>query len=303
MLDDIIDRFTSGFQMARDCWKILRDDKTLLLLPFFSGVACVAVVLSFIAPESLDHQGVLQGIVRLARFSNGEADSDSWKDWGTIFLFYFCLHFVIFFFNAALVHCCLFRIRGIKVNLFHGLLAAFRRLPLLVAWSVVSASVGLLIRIAEKASRDNQQFGRQFLFQIFGTLWSVATYFIVPVLVIERLGPVKALKRSVKVLTRTWGDQIGGHFGLTFFMLPIWLCGFAVIWLASRVGITTSTAGAMLLVAAVLWLILAGLVQSTLETVLLSALYLYATQDEIPEQWEASRLEQAFYTRTSYSES
>ncbi len=83
--------------------------------------------------------------------------------------------------------------------------------------------------------------------------------------------------------------------GIGFFMLPIWVTGFAIIWVAMKAGITASTLGSVLLGVGVLWFVLTALIQSTHETVLLSALYLDATQDEIPRQWEASRLEQAFF--------
>lgn len=298
MLDDFVDRFVAGFRLARDCWRILRDAPSLLLLPLLSGFSCLLVILSFINPDRFDRESFLAGILRLTQLTDGKIENDSWKAWGTLFLFYLSMNFVIFFFNAALVHCCLFRIRGIPVNLFQGLVAATRRLPHLLAWSFVSASVGLIIRIAERGSRENEQYGRYLLLQVFGVAWSVATYFIVPVLVMERLGPVKALQRSVRVLTRTWGDQIGGHVGIGLFMFPVWLGGFGILWLAANAGISAPGAGPLLLVAAFCWFILAGLIQSTLETVLLSALYLYATQDEIPAQWAAARLEQAFYVHS-----
>jgi hypothetical protein len=175
-------------------------------------------------------------------------------------------------------------------------------LPQLLAWSAVSATVGLVIRVLEQAGRKRGEYGKYFLIQIFGVLWSVATYFIVPVLVIERLGPWKALKRSVKVLSRTWGDQIGGRIGIDFFILPIWLAGFALVSFGVHAGVTTSSAGPILLGVGILWLVVTALIHSTLDTVLLSALYLYSTQDEIPAQWEAAQLEQAFYARTTYTD-
>lgn len=302
MFEDLIDRFVAGFQLARDCWKILRDDLSLLILPMVSGIACILLMLSFIAPASFDQQAVLAGITKLVQFANGQADSDSLKSWGKIFLFYFCLNFIILYFNAALVHCCLFRIRGLRVNLFHGLLAATRRLPLLLVWSVVSASVGLVIRTVEKFTRDHDRYGTYFLVQVFGVLWSVATFFIVPVLVIERVGPFKALKRSVKVLTRTWGDQIGGRVGIEFFIFPVWLIGLAIVGFGVKAGVTTSSFGSALVGIGTLWLVVTALIHSTINTVLLSALYLYATQDEIPAEWKTAQLEQAFYARTTYSD-
>ena len=54
MLDDLIERFVAAYQLARDCWKIVCASLLLLLLPLFSGVACVLLMHSFIAPSSLD---------------------------------------------------------------------------------------------------------------------------------------------------------------------------------------------------------------------------------------------------------
>ena len=299
MLDDVIDQFVAGFHLARDCWRLLRDDLSLLLLPLFSGVACVLVILSFIAPSSLDQEGVVAGIVRLAQFLNVEMNDDSWKSWGKIFLFYFSLNAVMLYFNAALVHCCLFRMRGLQVTLFHGLLAASRRLPLLLAWSVVSASFGLVVRLVERFTRDSDQYGTYFCVRILGVLWSVATFFVVPVLVVERVGPWIALKRSVKVLTRTWGDQVWGRVGIDSFIFPVWLMGFALISFGAKAGVTTSGVGPILVGSGILWLVATALIHSALNTVLLSALYLYATEDEVPADWKAAQLEQAFYSRST----
>lgn len=30
------------------------------------------------------------------------------------------------------------------------------------------------------------------------------------------------IERFVKILSRTWGDQIGGHIGISLFVLPFW---------------------------------------------------------------------------------
>ena len=102
--------------------------------------------------------------------------------------------------------------------------AASRRLPELLAWSLVSATVGLILKLIENA---NEKFGT-FIASLLGGAWSVVTYFVVPVLVVEGVGPMTAIQRSWSVLTKTWGESIGGHAGVGWALLPFWLLGIGV---------------------------------------------------------------------------
>lgn len=45
---------------------------------------------------------------------------------------------------------------------------------------------------------------------IADAVWGVATCFVLPVVVTEGLGPIKAVKRSSSILRRTWGESLGG---------------------------------------------------------------------------------------------
>ena len=49
---------------------------------------------------------------------------------------------------------------------------------------------------------------------IIGFAWSVATFLVVPVLVVEKVGPLDAIKRSASLLRKTWGEQLVGNFGI-----------------------------------------------------------------------------------------
>ena len=44
------------------------------------------------------------------------------------------------------------------------------------------------------------------------------TYFVVPVLVVEKLGPIDATKRSMSLMYRTWGEALVGKVGLGLFL-------------------------------------------------------------------------------------
>src|SRR5207237_10704447 len=108
--------------------------------------------------------------------------------------------------SACSVYSARRHFRGVPFGADEWLRAAARRLPELLAWSLVSASVGLALRLIENANEKVVAF----VSAILGWAWSVTTYFVVPVLVVEGVGPLTAIQRSTKVLYRTWGESIGG---------------------------------------------------------------------------------------------
>lgn len=43
--------------------------------------------------------------------------------------------------------------------------------------------------------------------------WAIVTYFVVPVLVVDGVGPIQAVKRSSAILKRTWGESVAVQAG------------------------------------------------------------------------------------------
>jgi hypothetical protein len=288
----MFERFYAGFTAARDCWAVLRQDKKLLVLPFLSGLGCLVVLLSFILPVNvLWPEGV--NFLRDRETRTHLEQVPPWF-WAALFAFYFCNYFIIYFFNAALIFCTLFHFRNIPIRVRDGLRAATRRLPQLLGWALVSATVGLLLKVIETG--DNRAGGLvgRLISGVLGTTWTVLTYFVVPVLVVERVGPLRAVGRSAQILRETWGEALGGRVGIGWFLLPFWclglLLGLLGFWLLDSVWIV----GLVIIGLAVVYVIVLALVGSALRTILLSGLYLYATQNEIPEDLDPAILEQAF---------
>src|SRR5262249_2561179 len=169
--------------------------------------------------------------------------------WIVAFFFYFCNYFVIYFFNAALVHCAISHFRREPVPPSEGLRAAGRRLPELLAWAFVSATVGLILRLIENA---NEKIG-SFVSAILGSAWTVVTYFVVPVLVVEGVGPMQAIQRSWQILRKTWGESIGGHAGVGWALLPFWLIGILVAILGALAMVKSPILGFALVAIAILY--------------------------------------------------
>jgi hypothetical protein len=284
----MFERFSAGFSAAQDCWEVLKSDKKLIVLPFLSGLFCLVVLASFVVPLAVLKPHVLDPVLQ----QNPAAGAKQEPIWlyGVAFLFYFCNYAVIYFFNSALVCCAIFHFRGRPITVTEGLQAAGRRLPQILAWALVSATVGVLLKIVENA---HEKAGA-IISAVLGTAWTIVTYFVVPVLVVERVGPFEAIRRSSRILRDTWGQALGGRMGLGWFLLPFWLIalvmGVAGVFLMQ----TNVPLGILLCALTVLYGMILGLMHSALETILLAALYLYATQGEVPEGMSQKTFKKAF---------
>jgi len=99
------------------------------------------------------------------------------------------------------------------------------------------------------------------------------------VLIFEKIGPWAAVKRSGSLLRQTWGEAAGGYLTLGGIFVLLALPALLVILLGLVVG---GVVGLLvgLAIAVVYWLIL-GLVGSAAQSILVTALYRYATTGEL----------------------
>src|SRR5262245_58261002 len=197
----MFDRISNGFSLAHCSWRILMQDKKLIVFPILSGIACLVVLASFVTPFFF-HQEWLKPI-----FNEEDGVKMPWWGYVVLFAFYFCNYFVVVFFNSALISCAIIRFNGGEPTLGDGLRMATARLPQILAWAAVSATVGVLLKVIENA---NDRVG-EIVSAILGTAWSVITFFVVPVLVVEKVGPIEAIRRSVSILRKTWGEALVGN--------------------------------------------------------------------------------------------
>jgi len=282
----MFERLSRGWDLAKQSWRVLMLDKELLLFPLLSGISCILVLASFAVP--LWSTGYVETVL------NEEAPAQDVLSWVLLFCFYVVNYFVIVFFNSALVACAIIRFRGGDPTVSDGLRAAGQRLPVIFGWSLLAATVGVLLKAIESRS---ERVG-QIVVSVLGIGWSIATFFVVPVLVVENVGPMDALKRSWGVIKKTWGESIGANFGIGFMTFLCTLVCFAPIvgggYLLSQ-GHTGTAVAAFAL--GFIGLLLVSLISSALNSIILAALYLYAADDEIPQQFDRSLMQDAFATR------
>jgi hypothetical protein len=279
------ERISASFALARSSWQVLRTDKHLVIFPILSGACCLFVMAAFALPF-VAHPEWLSFLDQV-----GKKDVEvPWWVYVVTFAYYFVNYFVIVFFNSALVSCALIRFNGEAPSVGDGLAAASRRLPQILAWALVSATVGLLLKMIENAHEKAGQIAAA----ILGTAWSVITFFVVPVIVVEGANPFTAVKRSLGILRHTWGEALVGGWGLGFFVFLLALPGIALIVAAVVAGMYVLPLGIALGVVAGVYFLLLMAVSSALDGIFVGALYQYAAHGEVPSGFEGEYLAHAF---------
>jgi hypothetical protein len=277
----------------RASWEVLKQDKELLLFPLLSALGCVLVLASFAAPilALTDWQAagesMAAGTVDSMSGSDGTLSSEQALHMLGLFLFYCCNYFVIIFFNAGLIACAEIRMEGGDPTVADGLRAAWARLPAILGWAVVAATVGLVLRMIEERSN----FVGKIVAGLLGVAWSLTSFLVVPILVIENEGPLSALKRSASMLKKTWGEQLIGNFSFGLIFLLFALPGILFLFL----GIAANSA--TLIVVAVVYFTGISLAQSALQGIFQAALYLYMRDGKAPDGFEASALQASIGNR------
>jgi hypothetical protein len=283
----LYDRISNSFALARSSWEVLRKDKQLVLFPLISSLACLVVVASFALP-------VLALVLgQQVRLVDAQGHLALWI-YPVAFAFYFCNYFVIVFCNAALISCALMRFGGQEPTLADGFRAAYSRLPQIAAWALVSATVGMLL----KAVENSHEKAGQIVNGLLGTAWTVITYFVVPVLVVEKVGPFEAIKRSLQLLKQTWGDALLGKVGLGFFKMLLAIPAVLLLILAAALCVSKMVVlGIPLIILAVLYSMALATVGAALDAIFLGALYQYAAHRTVPAGFDAGTFERGFRLR------
>jgi hypothetical protein len=262
----MFDSIGRSWELAKGSFRVLRSDKELLIFPFLSFIALVIVSISFFFP--------FMWVGGLTSAQNGETNIASYV---VAFIFYVVSYTVTFFFQTALVGAAMIRLDGGDPTLGDGFRIAFARLPKIIVYAVIAATVGMILRwISERAGIIGQLVGG-----IFGFAWSIATFLVVPVLVVENVGPFEAIKRSTGYLKRTWGEQLIGNvgIGLVFgiLLMLVIFAGGALLFVLFKASITLGLIG---VVALVLLIGILALIGSALGGIFTASVYRYATKGD-----------------------
>jgi hypothetical protein len=267
---------------------VLQADKELVVFPIVSSIGVLIVSASFAVP--MFFSGIFDAMVM------GRLGDLRIATLVIAFLFYFAHYVVIVFANAALVGAASIRLGGGDPTLGDGFRIAFDHVGSIIGYALIASTVGMILR---SLSSRRSTLGRMAI-SLVGLAWNLATFLVVPVLVIEGLGPIESVRRSASLLRRTWGEQIVGNvsigliFGLASFIL-------AVVLLAPAGYLAVNLNQPLLLIPVILVLIvvvvLISLISTTLQGIYAAAVYRFATEGDAGPFFEPELVQAAFRSR------
>jgi hypothetical protein len=281
-----MNRIKNSWELIKASASVLASDKELLVFPLISSIGVLIVSLTFFVPLALS--GLLGSM-------SSKVPGAQLLGFFVLFVFYVFQYFVIIFSNSALVGAALIRLNGGDPTLGDGFRIALSHIGSIFGYAVISATVGTLLRML--AERNNT-LGR-LVISLIGLAWNIATFLVLPILVIEDLGPLDAIKRSVSLLKKTWGEQLAGTIGLSFVFSLITIGAFVasvpfiiisltnqLYWLAIIIGILL-----------IFGLSIVGLINGALSGIFTAAVYRYAVEGETSEYFPAELIQGAFLPR------
>ena len=190
----------------------------------------------------------------------------------TLYLFYACIAFIGISCNSVVVAVAMERLAGRDATLAVGWAVVRRRMPQVLGWALVSATVGVIMRIIQE---------RLGLVGLIATLvgnlaWALATFFVVPVLLFEPVDVRGAIKRSAKVFRDRWGEQVTAQLaigaGLVVVWIPLMVVGAMLLLVSIPLGVVVLVAGFVAVLT----------VSETLNQIFTAALYRYAVTGAVP---------------------
>src|SRR5216110_1424839 len=196
-----------------------------MLFPILSAISCLIVTAIIATGGTLL---MMPSITTAA--ANGERFQPNHSPMFLIGMFtmYVANYFIIVFFNVALVGVANSRLMGGAWTFRDGIELAWERKGTILQWALVAATVGVILRTLEERLG---LIGR-LIMRIIGIVWTLACYFVVPVLAFEDLTPIEAVKRSSKLFRDTWGEKVVGGFSLSLVSMVLMLPGIG-LWLAA----------------------------------------------------------------------
>lgn len=271
-------RISRGWALAKRSFAVLRADRSLVVFPVVSGIATLGAAIVIFGPATAIYASSGRSNVVLIVAGIIAA---------------YVLTFIAVFFNTALAAAAAQSLAGRDTSFTDGFSAARGRLSTILQWSLVQATVGLLLNAIENYLGDSLP-GR-IISGMINFAWGAATFFVVPVIALEGLRPKDAFHRSVSVLKDRWGEGVVGSVSVSGVVLLIALIPL-IVFGGSGLALMGSApaAGAALLAIAIVLFLVAMIVAGTLNAIFRVALYQFATQGQVAGGFESGELQAAF---------
>ena len=306
------DTIGRGWTLSKLSFSVVKADPELLLYTFLSAMMVFITIIAAAYPgyeaEQSDEshwamdQVIDPGTDEPKMVMNeetgklepvGREPTGEYMAW--IFLTYMVGAIIVVFWNSAIIVSAHERLTGGDPTIMTGIKAAFSRIHIIILWGIIAGTVGLLLRIARDAISNNKKAHPALKILAVIMLWMVEiawwmyTFFIIPMIVLEKKGIGDGLKGGRALFGKTWGENVTSGLGIGLISLvgivfSLAVAGLIYFTISPTVGIIVAVA---LIGVIVLW-------TNTAEVVVVAALYEFAKTGKMPDlNGNGSKFEEA----------
>lgn len=201
------------------------------------------------------------------------------------FVFYLIVSIITVFWNAAIIASAYERLTaGTNPSFSYGIGQAMKCLPQIFIWGLIAGTVGLFIQILEGLANNDDSPPPLRLVAgiasfIIGVAWWILTFFVVPLIVLERASVFDSMGRSPELFRGTWGEDVASHIGTGLLMT---LCIFILTAISVPIMMIGDVGLVLGLVILAVGVLFAVLFFSTVEAVNRASLFYYAKTGQAP---------------------
>ena len=178
--------FSNSWEITKTTFHVMKEDKELIWYPILASVFSLLFILVLLVPTLI--ASILAGQVQIFGFF----------EYLAFFVIYFGLAFIATFFNVCVVYTAKKRFAGGDAKFMETLGFALSKIHLIAMWSLLAATVGILLRGLENMARKSKGVGAivlHILRGVLGMAWAIVTIFVVPAMVYDNLTPFDAIKK------------------------------------------------------------------------------------------------------------
>lgn len=184
----------AGWALGKQVRKLVFSDRGLVLYPILSAVVIFAEMLVIFASFYL-----------IAPFSHSLGPGPVYVV--ALFIFYLVSTFTSTYILVALLLAFRAYASGHRISMGEAFSQTRQYAKLILEWAIFFSIVLLVIRLIEQRLGA---IGRIIFGLVAGIAITVATIFVVPVIMDNRVGPIKAVKISAEFFVRNFGKAFGG---------------------------------------------------------------------------------------------
>jgi hypothetical protein len=276
-------KFSNSKNLAVASLGVLKEDKELAAIPLASAITCglIAILVGGGAYFTLDH------VVDPAPGQNEFSPTP--LTWAVGIVGLFIIGLVGQFFAATLIAGANQRLEGGNPTIKSSISRASAHTGPILGWAAINSTVGVVLQ----AIREKAGFLGDIIVGFIGAAWNVVTWLVLPIIIVEGIGPIAAIKRSAVLLKSTWGENLIAQLGLGLIGFVFMFPGVIVF------GVVTAIIPVVGIPLMILWIAVVGSIFSALGAIYRTALYRFAVGLPTGDVFSEAELTGAFKVKAA----